>query len=72
MCNWCYPTLGTLSDPQTPAQAIDYNFAREELMMKDSSNDTIQAAIDRLERQHEEDKQGQYLFTFILAIRISP
>ncbi|KAK2703262.1 hypothetical protein QYM36_018247 [Artemia franciscana] len=52
-----WKTTGTSSDPQTPAQAIDYNFAREELMMKDSSNNTIQAAIDRLERQHEEDKQ---------------
>jgi kinesin family protein 13 len=46
------------SEPQTPAQTIDYNFAREELMLNELSNDPIQAAIARLEKQHEEDKQG--------------
>ncbi|XP_025837390.1 kinesin-like protein KIF13A isoform X2 [Agrilus planipennis] len=45
------------SEPQTPAQYIDYNFAREELMLNELSNDPIQAAIARLEKQHEEDKQ---------------
>ncbi|XP_031830458.1 kinesin-like protein KIF13A isoform X9 [Nomia melanderi] len=45
------------SEPQTPAQNIDYNFAREELMLKELSNDPIQRAIARLEKQHEEDKQ---------------
>ncbi|KAL0268806.1 UNVERIFIED_CONTAM: hypothetical protein PYX00_010619 [Menopon gallinae] len=45
------------SEPQTPAQNLDYDFAREELMMNDLSNDPIQMAIARLERQHEEDKQ---------------
>ncbi|KAB7500909.1 Kinesin-like protein KIF13A, partial [Armadillidium nasatum] len=45
------------SEPQTPAQPIDYNFAREELMLKELSNDPIQAAIQNLEKQHEEDKQ---------------
>ncbi|XP_050727701.1 kinesin-like protein KIF13A isoform X3 [Eriocheir sinensis] len=48
---------GSNSEPQTPAQPIDYNFAREELMLKELSNDPIQAAIQNLERQHEEDKQ---------------
>ncbi|XP_045609916.1 kinesin-like protein KIF13A isoform X4 [Procambarus clarkii] len=48
---------GNNSEPQTPAQPIDYNFAREELMLKELSNDPIQAAIQNLERQHEEDKQ---------------
>ncbi|EEB18127.1 conserved hypothetical protein [Pediculus humanus corporis] len=46
-----------VDDPQTPAQNLDYDFAREELMMNDLSNDPIQTAIARLERQHEEDKQ---------------
>jgi len=46
------------SEPQTPAQTIDYNFAREELMLNELSNDPIQTAIARLEKQHEEDKQG--------------
>ncbi|XP_012274731.1 kinesin-like protein KIF13B isoform X2 [Orussus abietinus] len=45
------------SEPQTPAQTIDYNFAREELMLNELSNDPIQRAIARLEKQHEEDKQ---------------
>jgi len=45
------------SDPQTPAQTIDYNFAREELMLNELSNDPIQTAIAKIERQHEEDKQ---------------
>ncbi|XP_057328265.1 kinesin-like protein KIF13B isoform X4 [Microplitis mediator] len=45
------------SEPQTPAQNIDYNFAKEELMLNELSNDPIQRAIARLERQHEEDKQ---------------
>lgn len=45
------------SEPQTPAHPIDYNFAREELMQNELSNDPIQSAIAQLERQHEEDKQ---------------
>ncbi|KAL0106196.1 hypothetical protein PUN28_016124 [Cardiocondyla obscurior] len=53
------PRTGTAinSEPQTPAQNIDYNFAREELMLNELSNDPIQRAIARLEKQHEEDKQ---------------
>ncbi|XP_034249047.1 kinesin-like protein KIF13A isoform X2 [Thrips palmi] len=47
----------TSSEPQTPAQPIDYNFAREELMLNELNNGPIQSAIARLERQHEEDKQ---------------
>lgn len=47
------------SEPATPAQMIDYNFAREELMLNEMSNDPIQTAITRLEKQHEEDKQGE-------------
>lgn len=35
----------------------DFNFAREELVLKEMSNDPIQTAIARLEKQHEEDKQ---------------
>ncbi|XP_031784044.1 kinesin-like protein KIF13A isoform X10 [Nasonia vitripennis] len=45
------------NEAQTPAQNIDYNFAREELMLNELSNDPIQRAIARLEKQHEEDKQ---------------
>ncbi|XP_047740142.1 kinesin-like protein KIF13A isoform X2 [Hyalella azteca] len=53
----CPRSTGVMSEPQTPAQAIDYHFAREELMLHELSNDPIQAAIQSLERQHEEDKQ---------------
>lgn len=53
-----YISVTTASEPQTPAQLIDYNFAREELMLNELSNDPIQTAIAKIERQHEEDKQG--------------
>jgi hypothetical protein len=55
------------SEPQTPAQTIDYNFAREELMLNELSNDPIQAAIARLEKQHEEDKQGMSCVELLLV-----
>ena len=61
-----------MSEPQTPAQPIDYNFAREELMLKELNNDPIQSAIQSLERQHEEDKQSKsrevFLYLFLLCI----
>ncbi|XP_041975896.1 kinesin-like protein KIF13A isoform X3 [Aricia agestis] len=50
-------TATAASEPQTPAQPIDYNFARDEIMLNELSNDPIQTAISQLERQHEEDKQ---------------
>ncbi|XP_071054782.1 kinesin-like protein KIF13A isoform X3 [Onthophagus taurus] len=53
----CPKSIVSTSEPQTPAQNIDYNFARDELMLNELSNDPIQAAISRLEKQHEEDKQ---------------
>ncbi|XP_069678556.1 kinesin-like protein KIF13A isoform X3 [Periplaneta americana] len=53
----CPKSAAMASEPQTPAQTIDYNFAREELMLNELSNDPIQTAIARLEKQHEEDKQ---------------
>ncbi|XP_030756486.1 kinesin-like protein KIF13A isoform X3 [Sitophilus oryzae] len=53
----CPRSIAAVSEPQTPAQYIDYNFARDELMSNEMSNDPIQAAIERLEKQHEEDKQ---------------
>lgn len=59
-----------MSEPQTPAQNIDYNFARDELMLNELINDPIQAAISRLEKQHKEDKQGQDLFKFVFAQNI--
>lgn len=48
-----------LSEPPTPAQPLDYNFAREEFMLNELSNDPIQTAIAKMEKQHEEDKQGK-------------
>ncbi|XP_063899728.1 kinesin-like protein KIF13A isoform X6 [Helicoverpa armigera] len=53
----CPKAAAAASEPQTPAQPIDYNFARDEIMLNELSNDPIQTAISRLEKQHEEDKQ---------------
>ncbi|XP_017772629.1 PREDICTED: kinesin-like protein KIF13B isoform X2 [Nicrophorus vespilloides] len=53
----CPRSILSTSEPQTPAQNIDYNFARDELMLNELSNDPLQAAIARMERQHEEDKK---------------
>ncbi|XP_046960602.1 kinesin-like protein KIF13B isoform X2 [Vanessa cardui] len=53
----CPKDITATSEPQTPAQPIDYNFARDEIMLNELSNDPIQTAISRLEKQHEEDKQ---------------
>ena len=41
----------TNSDPTTPAVPFDWKMAQEEVMRADLSNDPIQAAIARLERQ---------------------
>ncbi|XP_055998502.1 kinesin-like protein KIF13B isoform X3 [Ostrea edulis] len=45
------------SQPSELDQTIDYNFAQQELMMNEYSNDPIQEAICDLEKQYEEDKQ---------------
>uniref|UniRef100_A0A8W8NA20 CAP-Gly domain-containing protein n=1 Tax=Magallana gigas TaxID=29159 RepID=A0A8W8NA20_MAGGI len=45
------------SQPAELDQTIDYNFAQQELMMNEYSNDPIQEAICDLEKQYEEDKQ---------------
>ena len=44
-------------------QTIDYNFAQQELMMKEFSNDPISEAISAVEKQYEEDKQGLSIFS---------
>lgn len=64
--NTSYVSATSASEPQTPAQPIDYNFARDEIMLNELSNDPIQTAIYRLEKQHEEDKQGKYFFYILL------
>lgn len=56
-CPRSHTSINQTSEPHTPAQPLDYNFAREELMQNEMSNDPIQAAIAQLEKQHEEDKQ---------------
>lgn len=50
---------GPQSQPAELDQTIDYNFAQQELMMNEYSNDPIQEAIFDLEKQYEEDKQGK-------------
>ncbi|KAK3087726.1 hypothetical protein FSP39_009709 [Pinctada imbricata] len=51
------PKLNSPSNAMEPEQPIDYNFAQQEYMMKEYSNDPIQEAIIGLEKQYEEDKQ---------------
>ena len=42
-------------------ETIDYNYAQQELMMKEYSNDPISEAISAVEQQYEEDKQGRHI-----------
>ena len=51
-------------------ETIDYNYAQQELMMKEYSNDPISEAISAVEQQYEEDKQGKMLFFFIQNVLI--
>lgn len=39
---------------------IDFDFAQQELMLQQMLGDPIQEAINSLEKQHEEDKQGAF------------
>ncbi|XP_077537872.1 kinesin heavy chain 73 isoform X2 [Haemaphysalis longicornis] len=48
---------GAMETP-TLDRPIDYEFAREEIMMKELVNDPIQTAMHSLEKQHEEDKHN--------------
>jgi hypothetical protein len=40
-------------------ETIDYVFAQQELLEHEMGPDPVHDAIMALERQHEEDKQGQ-------------
>nr|XP_042901617.1 kinesin-like protein KIF13A isoform X1 [Parasteatoda tepidariorum] len=51
------PKANNCNSPEIPERPLDYDFAREELMMNELSNDPIQSAMAALEKQHEEDKQ---------------
>ena len=44
-------------DEVAPTPSVDWQMAQKEVMEKDISNDPIQAAITRLEKQYLEDKQ---------------
>ena len=50
-----------ISGPSTiePQQPVDYDFAQQEVMMKEMPDDPIQEAIVAMEKQHEDDKQGK-------------
>ncbi|XP_077522240.1 kinesin heavy chain 73 isoform X2 [Amblyomma americanum] len=54
------PRVQTAGASETPTldRPIDYEFAREEIMMKELVNDPIQTAMHSLEKQHEEDKHN--------------
>ncbi|KAG8178989.1 hypothetical protein JTE90_012501 [Oedothorax gibbosus] len=51
------PKTSNCNSPDIPERPLDYDFAREELMMNELSNDPIQTAMAALEKQHENDKQ---------------
>ncbi|XP_054711552.1 kinesin-like protein KIF13A isoform X2 [Uloborus diversus] len=51
------PKTSNCNSPDIPERPLDYDFAREELMMNELCNDPIQNAMAALEKQHEEDKQ---------------
>ncbi len=53
-------TLVSGPSAETP-ENIDYEFAQQELMNAQMGDDPIQEAIEAIEKQHEEDKQGRYL-----------
>jgi kinesin family protein 13 len=50
------PIYSPSGDGEDEYSSIDFNFAQEELMMKELSNDPIQSAWKNLEKQHEDDK----------------
>lgn len=59
-----------VAGPQSPEneeqqQRLGYDFAQQELMEKELGNDPIQEAIGAIEKQHEEDKQGNYLHLYL-------
>ena len=50
------PSVYSPGEAEDEYSSIDFDFAREELMMKELSNDPIQLSWKNLEKQHEEDK----------------
>ena len=50
---------------------IDYDFAQQELMLQQMEDDPIQVAIRSIEKQHEEDKQGELFMTAFYAAFIT-
>ena len=49
--------VGPLSE--TPeSQNLDYDYAQEELMLAQMGSDPVQEAISSMEKQHEDEKQG--------------
>lgn len=57
-----FPSSADCNSPDIPERPLDYDFAREELMMNELSNDPIQSAMASLEKQHEEDKQSEFIY----------
>jgi hypothetical protein len=48
--------------PEEQQERLGYDYAQQELMENELGNDPIQEAIGAIEKQHEEDKQGQFTF----------
>ena len=52
------PKNKNVNNNESSPDDFDYKMAQEEVMKADLNNDPIQAAILRLEKQYEEDKQS--------------
>lgn len=64
-----------VAGPQSPEneeqqQRLGYDFAQQELMEKELGNDPIQEAIGAIEKQHEEDKQGELPSPFSISVSL--
>ena len=68
-----YPYYSDISMTQPDAdETIDYNYAQQELMLKEFSNDPISEAISAVEQQYEEDKQGNVCNMLNNIVEICP
>ena len=56
------PSLYLFAGPSTEtpeSQNLDYDFAQQELMLAQMGEDPVQEAITAMEKQHEDEKQGE-------------
>ncbi len=58
---------------ETPeSQNLDYDFAQQELMLAQMGEDPVQEAITAMEKQHEDEKQGNIdLYNDLLTLTMT-